>query len=104
MQNRVIEIRELVPASRWRHCPGAHNPADIPSRGVSPLELREKQDLWLYGPAGIAPSEDSTALEETENLQECLIEMKARDREKLSFNLLSSNEPNAIVVSRGFSG
>lgn len=92
MQNRVIEIRELVPASRWRHCPGAHNPADIPSRGVSPLELHEKQDLWLYGPAGIAPSKDSTALEETENLpEECLIEKKARDCEKLTFNLLQVN-------------
>ena len=104
VQNRVIEIRELVPASRWRHCPGAHNPADIPSRGVSPLELREKQDLWLYGPAGIALSEDSTALEETANLpEECLIEMKARNCEKLTFNLLSSNEPNAIVMCEDYS-
>jgi hypothetical protein len=49
VQNRVNEIRELVPPESWRHCPGAENLADIPSRDVSPRELQEKLDFWLHG-------------------------------------------------------
>lgn len=42
VQNRVTEIRELVPVTTaWRHCPGELNPADIPSRRTSPHELQE---------------------------------------------------------------
>ena len=50
VQNRVMEIRALVPCDSWRHCPGVKNPADIPSRGVSPSEFREKLSLWMHGP------------------------------------------------------
>ena len=54
VQNRVIEIRELISATctSWRHCPGAQNPADIPSRGVSLVELQEKLTFWLHGLQG----------------------------------------------------
>ena len=31
VQNRVKEIRENIPNALWRFCPGADNPADIPS-------------------------------------------------------------------------
>jgi hypothetical protein len=54
VHNRVAEIREHTPPNCWKHCPGIHNPADIPSRGVSPVELQEKLGLWLHGPP--APS------------------------------------------------
>ena len=39
VQNRASEIRMLVPIEHWRHCPGQHNPADLPSCGATPLEL-----------------------------------------------------------------
>ena len=55
---RVIEIRKLIPVDHWRHCLGTQNPADIPSRGASTLELGERLGLWLNGPPTIqAPAE-----------------------------------------------
>lgn len=49
VQNRVEEIRRLVPPECWRHCSGKDNPADIPSRGLDPRELPLRR-LWRHGP------------------------------------------------------
>ena len=47
VQNRVEEIRKLTPVDIWSHCPGKENPADLPSRGLTPVELTISQ-LWKY--------------------------------------------------------
>ena len=39
VDNKVKEIRKMVLPDNWSHCPGASNPADLPSRGLTPLEL-----------------------------------------------------------------
>ena len=44
--NRVMEIHSLLDPSVWRYCPGLHNPADLPSRGLSVRQLREGQSWW----------------------------------------------------------
>ena len=49
VQNRVYEIRQLIPPIRWAHCSGRDNPADLPSRGLTPRELAASQ-LWKNGP------------------------------------------------------
>ena len=46
VQNRACEIRRLVSAQFWKHCPGVENPADIPSRGMNPQQLRSSK-LWF---------------------------------------------------------
>ena len=56
-----------------------------PSRGASPAELREKCDLWLYGPAWLSSSGNPTLSSEAISVpEECLHEMKTKDRQKLS--------------------
>ena len=67
------EIRRLVPGDSWRHCPGKENPADIPSRGVTPLEL-SRSTLWLHGPDWLKDpvlgTDEETLLMPTESTEE----------------------------------
>ena len=46
VQNRVNEIRKLVPTIRWRHCPTKENPADLVSRGVKESVLKNSKKWW----------------------------------------------------------
>jgi len=46
---RVSEIRPLTSSDQWRHCPGAVNPADHPSRGLEAQKLRDCT-VWGKGP------------------------------------------------------
>lgn len=91
VQNRVNEIRTLVPVNSWRHCCGKNNPADIPSRGMSPSELLECA-LWIEGPTWLSDNAESGS--EEFNIgqlpQECLEEMKAGDKEKWKSETSSS--------------
>ena len=49
VQNRVKEIRHKVHPELWHHCPGTSNPADLPSRGLTMMEL-SVSSLWRIGP------------------------------------------------------
>ena len=69
-------IKKLIPFESWRHCPGRDNPADLPSRGMSPLQLL-KEPSWLGGP-GWLYEHQSDKLEPQEMItpKKCLTEMK----------------------------
>ena len=56
--NRVAEIEREAPFAIWRHVPSAENPADIASRGSSPVQLANT-NLWWVGPDWIAGSEST---------------------------------------------
>ncbi|XP_022807946.1 uncharacterized protein LOC111344944 [Stylophora pistillata] len=91
VQNRVNEIRTLVPVNSWRHRRGKKNPADIPSRGVSPSELSVCA-LGIERPTWLSDNAE-TGGEEFDNgqlPQECLEEMKARDKEEWKSETSSS--------------
>jgi len=47
--NRVKEINDIIDANQWRHVTGESNPADLPSRGCSPQQLKESR--WWEGPS-----------------------------------------------------
>lgn len=82
--NRVAEIHELCKHLVWRHIPSDMNPADIISRGCSPMNLL-KNDLWWFGPNFLQNNE--TLWPETEYQYE-----EAPEKRKLiPISLVTSN-------------
>lgn len=49
VSHRVQQIKEVVPASNWRHVRSEDNAADCASRGISTQQLKEHR-LWWEGP------------------------------------------------------
>ena len=49
-QKSVNQIRELTSVECWQHCQGDVNPADLPTRGISGIDLINNK-LWWEGPA-----------------------------------------------------
>ena len=47
--NRIGEIHRTTNPDQWRHVPGDINPADLPTRGLSALELSQSK-FWMEGP------------------------------------------------------
>ena len=89
VQNRVEEIRRLVPVQCWSHCPGKDNLADIPSRGLTPIELSLSK-LWRNGPEWLTTKlECCTSDSDADVPEECLMEMKASDKPNKLHSLLT---------------
>ena len=82
IQNRTTEIRTLLPDANWAHCAGKDNPADLPSRGMSLTQLATS-DLWRRGPGWLTGGELSVCQEEEPMPEECIRELKAKDRKLL---------------------
>ena len=79
VQNHVVEIRELTPPDCWKHCAGSENPADLPSRGLTPTELSTSK-LWHYGPDWLWRKADESDVRLTNELPtDCTDELKSRD-------------------------
>lgn len=89
VQNRVIEIRKLIPPDFWMHCSGKTNPADIPSRGLSLLEL-SVNILWRDGPGWICEG-NPTQDQECHQPEECLTELRNKDRQLVHGLLMAGN-------------
>ncbi|CAB4003838.1 Hypothetical predicted protein [Paramuricea clavata] len=56
VENRINEIRSLVPVECWFHTPGRDNPADIPSWGAKASQL-QTSDTWFHGPSWLVCDE-----------------------------------------------
>lgn len=54
--NRVKEIRAFSAKENWRYVPSEFYPADLPSRGCTPLKLLDSQ--WWLGPKWLHEKED----------------------------------------------
>ena len=98
VKNRVMEIRNHVSPENWSHCPGLSNPADLPSRGLTLLELSVSQlwhqsHPWLYE-QGTKPTRESN---DAPMPQKCRSEMKASSKER-SHSLLITHVHQAHTI------
>ncbi|XP_011705856.1 PREDICTED: uncharacterized protein LOC105461064, partial [Wasmannia auropunctata] len=75
--NRVAHIQQSVPQARWRHLPGADNPADCASRGISPRELLNHK-LWWHGPPWLTSDAPESCEEPIDDHDGDLPEQRAR--------------------------
>ena len=78
VHNCVTEIHKLVPVPHVSHCPGKDNPADLPSRGISPREL-ECNQAWLHGPQWLPKMSLKQQRKEIDMPVECAAELKGKD-------------------------
>ncbi|KAL0811450.1 hypothetical protein ABMA28_009850 [Loxostege sticticalis] len=51
--NRVQQITDVIPASRWHHVKSEENAADCATRGLTSKQLASDQTLWWRGPQWI---------------------------------------------------
>ena len=102
VENRVKEIRALVPSEHWFHCPGVENPADVPSRGIKASKLATTY-TWFHGPEWLRRDEEnwpSNGLP-TEPTIECCEEMKSsgqRNAQNSSTTALISEAPCLSLI------
>ena len=95
VQNRVSEIRSLLPVECWRHIPGLENPADVPSRGATPLELLVNK-LWRDGPEVPLGHADIEEISGSEILPECLKELRVSEKRSVHGLLVSGTAEHSI--------
>ena len=90
VQNRVSEIRRILPPDHWMHCSGKENPADLPSRGLTTRELAASR-LWMNGPDWLKDGEPGGSPDPLMP-GECLAELKT----EVTHGLLTPVEPLGI--------
>ena len=96
VQNRVCEIRSLVPPNAWRHCSSKDNPADIASRGTSPVILAGS--TWVSGPDRLKSYEEAMQTsEETTKVKQAPVE--SLQEAKKEHRELASNLPCSSLLT-----
>lgn len=53
VSHRVAQVQELTDTAQWSHVPSEHNPADMITRGMTMMQLKEAK-AWWEGPAFLA--------------------------------------------------
>ena len=85
------EIHKLVSVECWDHCSGKENPADIPSRGLTPLDLSVNQ-MWRNGPEWLKTSINVTPL--SEEIPELYVAELKTTSQGVVHNLLATQPPS----------
>ncbi|XP_054723591.1 uncharacterized protein LOC129233642 [Uloborus diversus] len=93
VKNRVEEIQKLTEPSRWTHCPGKENPADMPSRGsVSQFSQLNHSDFWWHGPKWLQEPKQCWPKSEELNVEDEKLEYRSRHNYTQQFEVIAQTE------------
>ncbi len=99
VQYRVSDIRKLLPTDCSRHCSGIENPADLPSRGLNPVQL-SLSDLRTKGSKLLGEPANGDEGEDIPMPSKFTVEMRAKDRDATLNLLVNSDSPSLGQVIR----
>ena len=74
--NRLSKVQEILKkvGTVWNHCPGLHNPAEVPSRGSSAQQIRSS--FWMGEPTWITEPNDWLTPPSTAATDESSVEVR----------------------------
>ncbi|XP_055910886.1 uncharacterized protein LOC129945251 [Eupeodes corollae] len=75
LANRTAEILKNTVATEWSHVISCENPADLASRGVSPVDLKDSS-LWWNGPHWLLKPQLIWPRSKREPVDESILELK----------------------------
>ena len=98
--NRISQIQDIISPQQWNHVPTASNPADIPTRGMTPKELLDCS-LWWSGPKWLHNS--SSAWPKMPTQLDSPPEQKKQPRTDTSSYVASNASCDFIIDTHRFS-
>ncbi|XP_046964536.1 uncharacterized protein LOC124533355 [Vanessa cardui] len=93
--NRVTEIINVIEKEKWNHVVSHENPADVASRGISPLDLPNHY-LWWNGPSWLHSDKNFIK-------QQVDIPVTDRHSPKLASQLMGNLPKERVTQQRPFS-
>ena len=91
LKNRVLEIKDKDDITFFRYIKTKHNPADLPTRGMSIYELKESK-LWWNGPEWLLKEKDNWPLWNTGEFDIGLELQDNKQKEQVIFEI-SGEQP-----------
>ncbi|GFY36928.1 integrase catalytic domain-containing protein [Trichonephila clavipes] len=96
---RIEDIQKLTEPSKWHHCPGKENPADIISRGISVRELKDSE-LWRHGPPWLQQAEQFWPKFEKQNVSNLDLELKSKFRDISQNEIILENREKLLSLDK----
>ncbi|GFY36932.1 integrase catalytic domain-containing protein [Trichonephila clavipes] len=96
---RIEDIQKLTEPSKWHHCPGKENPADIISRGISVRELKDSE-LWRHGPPWLQQAEQFWPKFEKQNVSNLDLELKNKFRDISQNEIILENREKLLSLDK----
>ncbi|GFS60270.1 legumain [Trichonephila clavipes] len=96
---KIEEIQKLTELSKWNHCPGKENPADIISRGISVKELKDSE-LWWHGSPWLQQAEQFWPKFEKQNVSNLDPDLKSKFRDISQNEIILENREKLLSLDK----